>query len=48
MRLRKFEAFYKQYCEMQTEAMQYVLLKDFTLSLPLDDLLAWNDFMGEN
>jgi hypothetical protein len=47
MRIRKFEAFYKKYCEMETEAMQYAVLKDFTLSLQLDDLLAWNDFMGK-
>ena len=47
MRLRKFEAFYKKYCEMETEAMQYALLKDFTLSLSLDELLTWNDFIGK-
>jgi hypothetical protein len=27
--------------------LEYALLKDFTLSLSLDELLAWNDFIGE-
>jgi hypothetical protein len=45
--IQKFEAFHKKYSEAKTEAMQYALLKDFTLSLPLHELLAWNDFVGE-
>jgi hypothetical protein len=45
--IQKFEAFHKKYSEAKTETMQYALLKDFTLSLPLDELLAWNDFVGE-
>ena len=44
---QKFEALYKEYCALETEAAQYAWLKDFTLSLPLHDLLAWNDFIGE-
>jgi hypothetical protein len=45
--LQQFEAFYKKYSKAKTEAMEYALLKDFTLSLSLDELLAWNGFVGE-
>ena len=44
---QKFEVLYKEYCELETETAQYAWLKDFTLSLPLSDLLAWNNFIGE-
>lgn len=45
MKKQEFEAFYKKYAKAETEAEQYALLKDFTLSLSLDELLAWNDFV---
>jgi hypothetical protein len=47
MTMKNFEAFYKKYTQARTEELQYALLKDFTLSLSLDELLAWNDFIGE-
>jgi hypothetical protein len=47
MMVQEFEVLYKKYTELETEAEQYAWLKDFTLSLPLSDLLAWNDFIGE-
>jgi hypothetical protein len=43
----RFEAFYALYNKAQTEPEQYALLKDFTLSLSLDELLAWNNFVDE-
>ena len=45
MKKQEFEAFYKKYAQAETETAQYALLKDFTLSLTLDELLAWNDFV---
>ena len=45
MKLQQFEAFHKKYAQAETEAAQYALLKDFTLNLSLDELLAWNDFV---
>jgi hypothetical protein len=42
---QKFEAFYNKHAKAETEAVQYALLKDFTLSLSLDELLAWNEFV---
>ena len=45
MRIKKFESFYKTYALAETVETQYILLKDFTLSLSLDELLAWNDFI---
>jgi hypothetical protein len=42
---KQFEAFYKKYAKAETEAAQYALLKDFTLNLSLEDLLAWNNFL---
>ena len=44
---QKFEVLYKEYCALETEAMQYAWLKDFTLGCSLEELLAWNDFIGE-
>ena len=46
MKVQEFEALYKEYCKLETEAMQYAWLKDFTLSCSLEELLAWNDFIG--
>ena len=43
--VQQFEAFYNKYAKAETEAAQYALLKDFTLSLSLDELLAWNSFL---
>jgi hypothetical protein len=43
--VQQFEAFYNKYNKAETEAVQYALLKDFTLSLSLDELLAWNNFV---
>ncbi len=43
--VQQFEAFYNRYKKAETEADQYALLKDFTLSLSLDELLAWNSFV---
>jgi hypothetical protein len=40
----KFRSFYALYDKAKTEPEQYALLKDFTLSLSLDELLAWTDF----
>jgi hypothetical protein len=45
MTKKRFEAFYKKYTQARTEQLQYALLKDFTLSLSLDELLAWNNFV---
>ena len=45
MEVQQFEAFYKKYAQAETEAAEYALLKDFTLSMSLDELLAWNDFV---
>jgi hypothetical protein len=42
---QKFEAFYNKHAKAETETVQYALLKDFTLSLSLDELLAWNEFI---
>ena len=47
MKVQEFEVLYKEYCTLETEALQYAWLKDFTLSLPLHDLLAWNNFIGK-
>ena len=47
MKIQKFESFYKTYALAKTEKAQYSLLKDFTLSLSLDELLTWNDFVYE-
>lgn len=43
--VQKFETFYNTYIKAETEVAQYALLKDFTLSLSLDELLAWNSFV---
>jgi hypothetical protein len=43
--VQQFEAFYNKYNKAETETAQYALLKDFTLSLSLDELLAWNNFV---
>lgn len=43
----QFKAFYKKYAQTETEAEQYELMKDFTLRLSLDELLAWNNFIDE-
>jgi hypothetical protein len=45
MTMKKFEAFYKKYTQARTEELEYALLKDFTLSLSLEELLAWNEFV---
>jgi hypothetical protein len=45
--IKKFEAFYKKYAQTETEVEQYELMKDFTLSLSLDELLVWNNFIDE-
>lgn len=44
---QKFEVLYKEYSKLETEAMQYAWLKDFTLGCSLEELLAWNNFIGE-
>ncbi len=46
-RQQKFELFYKKYSATTDEAQQYAVLKDFTLGLSLDELLAWNNFIDE-
>ncbi len=43
----RFETFYAVYNKAETETEQYALLKDFTLSLTLDELLAWNKFVDD-
>jgi hypothetical protein len=43
--IQQFEAFHNKYAKAETETAQYALLKDFTLSLTLDELLAWNSFI---
>ena len=42
----KYKSFYTKYSKVKTEVEQYALLKDFTLSLSLDELLAWNKFIS--
>ncbi len=47
MKVQEFEVLYKEYSTLETEAMQYAWLKDFTLGCTLGELLAWNNFIGK-
>jgi hypothetical protein len=47
MKNKEFDKLWKKFSEAKTEETQYEIMKEFMFSSSLEDLLAWNRFLGE-
>ena len=47
MKNQKFEQLWQTYANAQSEEEQYAIMKEFMFTSSFEDLIAWNDYLGE-
>ena len=47
MEKKEFDKLWNKFSEAKTEEAQYAIMKEFMFNSSLEDLLAWNHYLGD-